>query len=262
MPTTTKTKTGSIPDLSGLISKEDLHKKGSFATYMNWARTTQYLREHAPDWEFHLEPRVVPTVNLDTHTHTSPAEPVWEAPDGSGYLMCFFQNGEKKTPLFPFPIMDNRNNPLPLEKISARDVSDSHRRGLCACAAFVFGLAYELWARIEIEEAAKVKVEPEKKEVVRSPKRGAAAKQLANEMITGKASTSTPPEQYLPLLNLEQELRDLAPNLRSEALTQFKVLRFPKSDIVGNKGLFELIKTEQHINDVKAIIEDIKSDSP
>ena len=237
MPTTTKTKTGSIPDLSGLISKEDLHKKGSFATYMNWARTTQYLREHASGWEFHLEPKN--------------EEYVWPSPDGSGYLMCFFQNGEKKTPLFPFPIMDNRNNPLPLEKISARDVSDSHRRGLCACAAFVFGLAYELWARIEIEEAAKVKVEPEKKEVVRSPKRGAAAKQLANEMIQGN-----------PLEDLYRELQDLAPNLRSEALTQFKALRFPKSDIVGNKGLFELIKTEQHINDVKAIIEDIKSDSP
>tara|TARA_R100000655_G_scaffold41643_1_gene77583 strand:+ start:4398 stop:5111 length:714 start_codon:yes stop_codon:yes gene_type:complete len=237
MPTTTKTKTGSIPDLSGLISKEDLHKKGSFATYMNWARTTQYLREHAPGWEFHLEPKN--------------EEYVWPSPDGSGYLMCFFQNGEKKTPLFPFPIMDNRNNPLPLEKISARDVSDSHRRGLCACAAFVFGLAYELWARIEIEEAAKVKVEPEKKEVVRTPKRGAAAKQLANEMIQGN-----------PLEDLYRELQDLAPNLRSEALTQFKALRFPRSDVAGNKGLFELIKTEQHINDVKAIMEDIKIDSP
>ena len=237
MPNLQKPKAGSIPDLSGLISKEDLHKKGSFATYMNWARTTQYLREHAPGWEFHLEPKN--------------EEYVWPSPDGSGYLMCFFQNGEKKTPLFPFPIMDNRNNPLPLEKISARDVSDSHRRGLCACAAFVFGLAYELWARIEIEEAAKVDATPVKKEVVRSPKRGAAAKQLANEMIQGN-----------PLEDLYRELQDLAPNLRSEALTQFKALRFPTSDIAGNKGLFELIKTEQHINDVKAIIEDIKSDSP
>jgi len=250
MPNQSKPKEGFIPDLSGLISKEDLHKKGSFATYMNWARTTQYLREHAPNWEFHLECR------LDTQEY------VWAAPDGTGYLMCFFKNGEKKTPLFPFPIMDNRNNPLPLEKISARDVSDSHRRGLCACAAFVFGLAYELWARIEIEEAAKADAAPIKKEIARSPQRGAYAKKIANEMITGKAPTSTPPEQYLPLLNLEQELRDLAPNLRTEALKQFKALRFPKSDIVGNKGLFELIKTEQHINDVKAIIEDIKSDSP
>ena len=163
MPNQAKPKAGSIPDLSGLISKEDLHKKGSFATYMNWARTTQYLREHAPNWEFHLE--------------SKNEEYVWPSPDGSGYLMCFFQNGEKKTPLFPFPIMDNRNNPLPLEKISARDVSDSHRRGLCACAAFVFGLAYELWARIEIEEAEKADVVPAKKEIARSPARGANARQ-------------------------------------------------------------------------------------
>ena len=250
MPNQSKPKEGSIPDLSGLISKEDLHRKGSFAIYMNWARTTQYLREHAPCWEFHLE------CKLDTEEY------VWAAPDGSGYLMCFFQNGEKKTPLFPFPIMDNRNNPLPLEKISSRDLTDSHRRALCACAAFVFGLAYELWAKVEIDEAAKVDATPIKKEIARSPQRGANAKRLANEMITGKAPTSTPPEQYLPLLNLEKELRDLAPNLRTEALKQFKALRFPNSDIVGNKGLFELIKTEQHINDVKAIIEDIKSDSP
>ena len=181
MPNQTKIKEGSIPDLSGLISKEDLHKKGSFATYMNWARTTQYLREHAPNWEFHLECR------LDTQEY------VWAAPDGTGYLMCFFQNGEKKTPLFPFPIMDNRNNPLPLEKISARDVSDSHRRGLCACAAFVFGLAYELWARIEIEEAAKADAAPIKKEIARSPQRGANARQakaspVAHEMVTGKVA--------------------------------------------------------------------------
>ena len=181
MPNQSKPKEGSIPDLSGLISKEDLHKKGSFATYMNWARTTQYLRENAPNWEFHLECR------LETQEY------VWAAPNGTGYLMCFFQNGEKKTPLFPFPIMDNRNNPLPLEKISARDVSDSHRRGLCACAAFVFGLAYELWARIEIEEAEKVDAAPAKKEIARSPARGANARQakaspVAHEMVTGKVA--------------------------------------------------------------------------
>ena len=179
MPNQSKPKEGSIPDLSGLISKEDLHRKGSFAIYMNWARTNQYLRQHAPCWEFHLE------CKLDTEEY------VWAAPDGSGYLMCFFQNGEKKTPLFPFPIMDNRNNPLPLEKISSRDLTDSHRRALCACAAFVFGLAYELWAKVEIDEAAKVDATPIKKEIARSPQRGANARQakpspVAHEMVTGK----------------------------------------------------------------------------
>ena len=181
MPNQSKPKEGSIPDLSGLISKEDLHRKGSFAIYMNWARTTQYLREHAPGWEFHLE------CKLDTEEY------VWATPDGSGYLMCFFQNGEKKTPLFPFPIMDNRNNPLPLEKISSRDLTDSHRRALCACAAFVFGLAYELWAKVEIDEAAKVDATPIKKEIARSPQRGANARQakpspVAHEMVTGKVA--------------------------------------------------------------------------
>ena len=181
MPNQSKPKEGSIPDLSGLISKEDLHRKGSFAIYMNWARTTQYLREHAPGWEFHLE------CKLDTEEY------VWATPDGSGYLMCFFQNGEKKTPLFPFPIMDNRNNPLPLEKISSRDLTDSHRRALCACAAFVFGLAYELWAKVEIDQAAKVDATPVKKEIARSPQRGANARQakaspVAHEMVTGKVA--------------------------------------------------------------------------
>lgn len=252
MPTT-KTKTGAIPDLSGLISKEDLHKKGSFATYMNWARTTQYLREHAPGWEFHLEPRVVPTVNLDTHTHTSPAEPVWESPDGSGYLMCFFQNGEKKTPLFPFPIMDNRNNPLPLEKISARDLTDSHRRALCACAAFVFGLAYELWARIEIEEAAKVDATPAKKEIVRSPQRGANAKKVANEMIIGT-----------PLDQLFSDLQKLSLETRSNVLVQFKALNFPQSIVkdTDNKGMFALVKTDNHIKDVRDIMNALENHSP
>ena len=196
MPNQAKPKAGSIPDLSGLISKEDLHKKGSFATYMNWARTTQYLREHAPNWEFHLE--------------SKNEEYVWPSPDGSGYLMCFFQNGEKKTPLFPFPIMDNRNNPLPLEKISARDVSDSHRRGLCACAAFVFGLAYELWARIEIEEAEKADVVPAKKEIARSPARGANARQAKPNSavkeilgdLTGKPSIPQSQKDTLAKLSL------------------------------------------------------------
>ena len=183
MPNQSKPKEGSIPDLSGLITKADLHRKGSYAIYMNWARTTQYLREHAPGWEFHLE------CKLDTEEY------VWATPDGSGYLMCFFQNGEKKTPLFPFPIMDNRNNPLPLEKISSRDLTDSHRRALCACAAFVFGLAYELWAKVEIDEAAKVDATPIKKEIARSPQRGANARQakpspVAHEMVTGKVANT------------------------------------------------------------------------
>ena len=246
MPNQAKPKAGSIPDLSGLISKEDLHKKGSFATYMNWARTTQYLRENAPGWEFHLE-----------HKNE---EYVWPSPDGSGYLMCFFQNGEKKTPLFPFPIMDNRNNPLPLEKISARDVSDSHRRGLCACAAFVFGLAYELWARIEIEEAAKVEATPAKKEIARSPQRGANARQAkpnsAVKEIVGDLTgrSSIPQSQKDALAN---ELKTLPPHGRNRVISSFR-----QEYNISSEKISEFITTPEHLSFIKSKIAEVESDSP
>ena len=140
----------------------------------------------------------------------------------------------------PFPdLVPNRGN---IMQALGSAITYARRYSLLA----IYGLAGD---DDDAEGSAPVAV---KREIARSPQRGANAKKLANEMVTGRVST----------LELEQELRDLAPNLRSEALTQFKALRFPKSNIVGNKGLFELIKTEQHINDVKAIIEDIKSDSP
>ena len=248
MPNQSKPKEGSIPDLSGLISKEDLHKKGSFATYMNWARTTQYLREQAPNWEFHLECR------LDTQEY------VWAAPDGTGYLMCFFKNGEKKTPLFPFPIMDNRNNPLPLEKISARDVSDSHRRGLCACAAFVFGLAYELWARIEIEEAARVDAAPIKKEIARSPQRGANARQAKPNSavkeilgdLTGKPSI--PQSQKDALAN---ELKTLPPHGRNRVVSAFR-----QEFNISSEKISEFITTPEHLSFIRSKIAEVESDSP
>ena len=187
MPNQPKPKPNSLPDLSGLITKEDIHQKGggSFkADYVNWAKTTQYLREHAPGWDFHLEPKN--------------EEYVWAAPDNTGYLMCYFQNGERRTPLFPFPIMDNRNNPLPLERINSRHLTDSHRRGLCACSAFTFGLAYELWARIEIEEANQQVEAPVVKGNTRTPKRATPtqqAKQVATNIIAAATPSSNDPER-------------------------------------------------------------------
>jgi hypothetical protein len=47
--------------------------------------------------------------------------------------------------------MDNRNNPIASERITARTLTDTHRRCLCTAAAFTFGLGYELWARVEVE---------------------------------------------------------------------------------------------------------------
>ena len=44
---------------------------------------------------------------------------------------------------------------------------NSHRRCLCACACFTFGLAYELWAQIDIEDAKKEEALPEKEDRIK-----------------------------------------------------------------------------------------------
>ena len=141
----------------------------------------------------------------------------------------------------PFPdLVPNRGN---IMQALGSAITYARRYSLLA----IYGLAGD----DDDAEGSAPTAAPAKKEIARSPQRGANAKKLANEMIQGN-----------PLEDLYRDLQDLAPNLRSETLQQFKALRFPKSDIAGNKGLFELIKTEQHINDVKAIMEDIKIDSP
>tara|TARA_R100000231_G_scaffold139616_1_gene121662 strand:- start:864 stop:1424 length:561 start_codon:yes stop_codon:yes gene_type:complete len=95
--------------------------------------------DHAPGFQFHL-------------AHYVDSSHVWKAPNGTGYVVGYFTgpNGER-TPDFPQAIMDNRNNPVIYEKVTARDLTDTHRRALAACAAFTFGLAWQLWAREEIE---------------------------------------------------------------------------------------------------------------
>lgn len=133
-----------FPNLAGLIKKDDVYQKGSgnfTANYVAWARIAQLLHEHAPGVDFHLEP-------------TSEGSLIHKAPDGTGYVLCYFTNGEgESTSHFPFPCMDNRNNPIQFDKISARVLTDTHRRGLCAAAAFHFSLGSELWAKQEVEDA-------------------------------------------------------------------------------------------------------------
>ena len=74
------------------------------------------------------------------------------APVGA-YLLIRFQHMESgtTTPALPQAVMDNRNNAIPFDKITARDVTDTQRRGMCMAAAMHFGLAYELWAKLPME---------------------------------------------------------------------------------------------------------------
>ena len=165
-----------FPRLDNVITTADLDTKGEgkfAATYINWCKTAQLLREHAKGWQFELRTTLDPDGH-DTH--------VFRAPDGSGYVVGFFRaptgSGFLDTPDFPQAIMEARpvlnedgtpklskkgypmmdaNASIPWNEITARDVTDTHRRCMCTAAAAHFGLAWQLWAKEEIENPMREK---------------------------------------------------------------------------------------------------------
>lgn len=129
-----------LPDLAGVATADLVEKIGTgkfSAAYINWSRTVALLRKHAPGWL----PELVPT---------SDGALLHRAPVGA-YLLIRFRCGDTVTPPVPQAVMDVRNAAIPFDKVTARDVTDTHRRGVCMAAAFTFGLAYELWAKLPLE---------------------------------------------------------------------------------------------------------------
>lgn len=130
-----------IPNLAGVATQELVEKIGGgnfSASYINWSRTLHLLRTHAPGWL----PELVPAGNGGV---------IHDAPVGA-FLMIRFRHADgTTTPEVPQAIMDSRNAAIPLAKVTARDVTDTHVRGVCKAAAVTFGLAYELWAKIKLE---------------------------------------------------------------------------------------------------------------
>jgi len=144
--------TPELPSLAGVITLSDVKQKGSgsyAADYVPWAKVMQLLNEKANGW--------LPELIKDPN-----GELVHKAPNGTGYLCIQFVNGTYGTPVWTYAVMDNRNNAIAYDKISARDLADSHRRGICSAAAAFFSLGYELWAREEVAAAEqKVETQPE-----------------------------------------------------------------------------------------------------
>lgn len=130
-----------IPNLAG-IATSDLVEKiggGNFqASYINWSRTLNLLRQHAPGWMPEMMP--APSGSI-----------LHEAPVGAFLLIRFRHVDGTETPPVPQAVMDTRNAAIPVNKITARDITDTHRRGVCLAAALTFGLAYELWAKVALE---------------------------------------------------------------------------------------------------------------
>ena len=147
-----------LPNLSDVITTDDVSQKGTGsyrADYVNWCRVSKLLLEHAPGWRFHI-------------VHAADGGHVWKAPNGTGYVVGYFMGPDGvRTPDFPQAIMDHKNKPVAYESVSARDVTDTHRRALAACAAFTFGLAWQLWAKEEVENPMRESAPAESKPVAK-----------------------------------------------------------------------------------------------
>ena len=204
-----------IPNLAGVITKADVDTKGSgsyAASYVNWAKVAHLLHEHAPGWDFHLRPALDGTL-------------LHKAPDGTAFVIGEFigPDGEQLAS-FPFPCMDNRNNPIQLDKVSARILTDTHRRAMCACAAFSFGLAYELWAKDPVED-------PHREESPAKPASKAPAKAAAKAAPAAPAAEPAAPEAPAadgePISEDERKLciellKDLTTEQRNQIIVAFK----------------------------------------
>ena len=209
-----------LPNLAGVIKTSDLYKKMKF-DYVPWAKTAQLLREHAPGWQFFLRPSN-PNGDIFSYVHV--------APDNTGFLMGYFEHIETGRQTSPnvFAITDNANRPIPLEKISCNSIQNSHRRCLCACACKDFGLAYELWAQIEIDEAKQTPPPPK----------------------VGTATTPTKPNQELAPVS-EKAKTDPPISREARTLLLEQLSNLDKSNPDKIKELVESFRNKFGIKDTK-----------
>lgn len=130
-----------LPDLSGVATKDLVEHigAGSFkASYINWSRTMELFRKNTSGW-------------MVESIYSAEGGLLHRSPVG-GYLLLRFRHLDGTvTPEFPQAVMDHKNNAIAWDRITARDITDTHRRGTCAALAFTFGLAHELWAKMPLE---------------------------------------------------------------------------------------------------------------
>ena len=154
-----------LKNLAGVVTKDLVDKIGTgkyAAAYVNWSRTMQLLRENAPGWLVDYEP-------------AADGGLLHRAPVGA-YLMIRFRHLDGTvTPSLPQAVMDNRNNAIAYEKITARDITDTQRRGMCMAAAMTFGLAYELWAKMPLENPYRISSDVEVQEAPKAAPKAAPA---------------------------------------------------------------------------------------
>ena len=221
-----------LPNLAGKISPQDVESKGSGsykADYISWARTMQLLHQHAPGW---LPDAILADGGGLLHC----------CPNGCYLLIRFVHTDGTVTPAVPQAVMDNRNNAIAFDKITARDITDTHRRGLAMAAALQFGLASELWAGNMGEN-------PYRPEPAKAPS--------GNGKTIPATQQETSSSDSAPTVALLKELMDKLPADDATALKQaFMADHFPSFE--GGMAAKHLGKAE-HRTALKQLIDEYKT---
>lgn len=231
-----------LPYLAGVVTANDVRQKGSgsyAADFVSWAKIMQLINKHAPGW--------MPQLAI-----TPEGDNVFKAPDGTGYVqVSFVHPDEGETMEWPQAVMNNRNQPVAYDAISARDVTDTHRRAICSAAAAFFSLGYELWAREEYAAAEEAPADAD--EAVKpapEPKKPAAKKEAPRaQPAPAQASTEVRTEletQLIELLQTKMAKGDTLAYLDEKA-TQWKL----------NKGGSRV--QQMNVDQLQICIDELKS---
>ncbi|MFZ9315669.1 MAG: hypothetical protein ACO24P_00200 [Candidatus Nanopelagicaceae bacterium] len=216
-----------LPRLGGIATKDLVEHigTGSFkASYINWSRTMELLRKHAPGWMVEIE-------------YNKDGEVLHRSPIGAELMLRFRHLDGTTTTSVPQAVMDNRNNSIPYEKITSRDVTDTHRRGSCLLAAFQFGLAYELWAKMPLESGYQV-ADEETIELARqaskvSSKPSASSQSTSPDQVT-KEVTEVDFMAACTKINLsEAAAKSLIPKLKGDFANGIKTLAEKDAEFVA-----------------------------
>ena len=209
-----------LPNLKGIATKDLVETIGSGrfqASYINWSRTMQLLRDNAAGW-------TIETV------FSADGGMLHQAPVG-GYLLLRMRHVDGTvTPEVPQAVMDNRNSAIPFDKITARDITDTHRRGSCLVLAFQTGLAHELWAKMPLESGYQVAddIEIQQKKVEAGKTTSSSGDQGTVEAV--KASKKDFVDFAKELGLVEPAVKDLIAKINENYDTGIKTLKSKDKD--------------------------------
>ena len=150
----------------------------------------------------------------------------------------------------PFPdLVPNRGN---IMQALGSAITYARRYSLLA----IYGLAGD---DDDAEGSAPTAI-PAKKEIARSPQRGANARQakpspVAHEMVTGKVAQASIPQSQKD--DLANELKTLPPHGRNRVISAFR-----QEYNISSEKISEFITTPEHLSFIKSKIAEVESDSP